>query len=230
MVSHALTPHDSTPSLSTSQPMWPRFMMLKRRAAWLKYYKWESLPWNRLWLSIKFLRRDAFARGPLYGNSLRMLREERLQIGRGLVIEANVTISADTGQVHLGKEIYISRGATIGAVQLVEIGDYCLVGPGCYITDADHRFDDHETPVPLQGMCSRGPTIIEDNVWLGANVVVTSGVRIGRRSVIGANSVVTRDIPPYSMAAGSPATVQAPIHEPTLAGSRKARRVQAVAS
>jgi acetyltransferase-like isoleucine patch superfamily enzyme len=62
-------------------------------------------------------------------------------------------------------------------------------------------------PVPDQGMTSRGPTVIEDNVLLGANVVVTSGVRIGRRSVIGANAVVTQAIPAFSVAAGIPAKV-----------------------
>jgi acetyltransferase-like isoleucine patch superfamily enzyme len=229
MVPRALNQRD-TSALDASQPVWPTFTMLRRRAAWLKHYKWESLPSSRLWLSFQLLRRDAFARGPLYGNSLRMLGEGRLQIGRGVVLEANATISADTGRVHLGKEVYISRGATIGAVQLVEIGDYCLVGPGCYITDADHRFDDPEIPVPLQGMCSKGPTIIEDNVWLGANVVVTSGVRIGRRSVIGANSVVTNDIPPYSKVAGSPARVRGHVYEPIPTGPREVKRVHAVAS
>jgi acetyltransferase-like isoleucine patch superfamily enzyme len=159
-----------------------------------------------------------------------MLREGRLQIGRGLLLEANATISADTGRIRIGKDVYISRGATIGAVQLVEIGDHCLVGPGCYVTDADHRFDDPEVPIPLQGMLSKGPTIIEDNVWLGANVVVTSGVRIGRRSVVGANSVVTRDIPPYSKVAGSPASVRGHVYEQTATGPPSGRRVHALAS
>ena len=59
----------------------------------------------------------------------------------------------------------------------------------------------------MAGFTSKGPTRIGDNVWCGANVVVTSGVTIGERSVIGANSVVTQDIPPYSIAAGAPAKV-----------------------
>jgi acetyltransferase-like isoleucine patch superfamily enzyme len=76
---------------------------------------------------------------------------------------------------------------------------------GCMITDADHRFDDPERPVPWQGFTSRGPTRIGDNVWCGANVVVTGGVTIGERCVIGANSVVTTDIAPFSIAVGAPA-------------------------
>jgi acetyltransferase-like isoleucine patch superfamily enzyme len=59
--------------------------------------------------------------------------------------------------------------------------------------------------VPWQGFSSKGPTRLGDNVWLGANVVVTSGVTIGERCVVGANSVVTADLPPRSIAAGAPA-------------------------
>jgi acetyltransferase-like isoleucine patch superfamily enzyme len=78
---------------------------------------------------------------------------------------------------------------------------------GCFVSDASHRFDDPETPVPWQGFTTKGPTRIGDNCWFGAHVVVTSGVTIGERCVIGANSVVTKDIPPRSIAAGSPAKV-----------------------
>ncbi|MFC9691161.1 acyltransferase [Kribbella sp. NPDC056951] len=94
-----------------------------------------------------------------------------------------------------------------GRLELVEIGAHCMLANGCFVTDSNHRFDDPDRPVPWQGFDSKGPTRIGDNVWLGANVVVTSGVTIGERCVIGANSVVTHDIPPYSIAAGAPAKV-----------------------
>jgi acetyltransferase-like isoleucine patch superfamily enzyme len=61
--------------------------------------------------------------------------------------------------------------------------------------------------VPWQGFTSNGPTRVGDNVWCGAHVVITSGVTVGERSVIGANSVVTDTIPPFSVAAGVPARV-----------------------
>ena len=80
-----------------------------------------------------------------------------------------------------------------------------MLANGCFVTDANHRFDDPDTPVPWQGFASKGPTRLGDNVWCGANVVVTSGVTIGDRCVIGANSVVTEDIPPGTVAAGAPA-------------------------
>jgi acetyltransferase-like isoleucine patch superfamily enzyme len=75
------------------------------------------------------------------------------------------------------------------------------------VTDADHRFDDPNRPVPWQGITTKGPTRVGDNVWCGAHVVITSGVTVGERSVIGANSVVTEGIPPFSVAAGVPARV-----------------------
>jgi acetyltransferase-like isoleucine patch superfamily enzyme len=93
----------------------------------------------------------------------------------------------------------------VAALELVEIGEHCMLANGCFVTDANHRFDDRERPITWQGFDTKGPTRIGDNVWCGANVVVTSGVTIGERSVIGANSVVTRDIPPFTIAAGAPA-------------------------
>jgi acetyltransferase-like isoleucine patch superfamily enzyme len=95
----------------------------------------------------------------------------------------------------------------VAAVERVEIGEHCMFANGCLLTDGNHRLDDLDKPVPWQGFTTKGPVILGDNVWLGANVVVTTGVTIGRRSVIGANSVVTTDIPEFSIAAGAPATV-----------------------
>ena len=102
----------------------------------------------------------------------------------------------------------------VAALELVEIGDHCMFANGCFVTDADHRFDDPVKPVPWQGFSSKGPTRIGDNVWCGANVVITSGVTIGERCVIGANSVVTGDLPPFSVAAGAPARALRTIEYP----------------
>jgi acetyltransferase-like isoleucine patch superfamily enzyme len=95
----------------------------------------------------------------------------------------------------------------VAAVDRVEIGEHCMFADGCLVTDGAHRFDDVQRPVPWQGFTSKGPTTIGDNVWFGANVVVTSGVSVGRRAVVGANSVVVSDIPEFSIAAGAPARV-----------------------
>jgi acetyltransferase-like isoleucine patch superfamily enzyme len=80
-----------------------------------------------------------------------------------------------------------------------------MLANGCFVSDGEHRFDDPDRPVPWQGFTTSGPTVIGDNCWLGAHVVVTSGVTIGERCVIGANSVVTHDVEPFTVAAGVPA-------------------------
>ena len=95
----------------------------------------------------------------------------------------------------------------VAALKSVTIGDHCMAANGCMITDADHRFDHPTTPITHQGFRHKGPTTVGDNVWLGANSVVTGGVTIGERSVIGAGSVVTSDIPAGVIAAGAPARV-----------------------
>jgi acetyltransferase-like isoleucine patch superfamily enzyme len=195
------------PYLTIAAPAWPSPQLWRWRIVTSLRYGRGLLPWVRASLFFALLTRGVYARRPFHGNAYQMLRQRRLQIGRHTLMESGVTLHSVSGQIRLGQRVYLSRGVTVGAVGLVEIGDFALVGPGCYITDADHRFSDQTVPLPDQGMSSKGPTVIEDNVWLGANVVVTSGVRIGRRSVIGANSVVTRDIPAFSVAAGIPATV-----------------------
>ena len=102
---------------------------------------------------------------------------------------------------------FLNIGVMVRRSSLVEIGDHCMFANGCFVTDANHRFDDPDKPITWQGFTTKGPTRVGDNVWCGANVVITSGVTVGERCVIGANSVVTEDIPPFSIAAGAPAKV-----------------------
>jgi acetyltransferase-like isoleucine patch superfamily enzyme len=154
------------------------------------------------------MRREAFARWPVHGNVLEALREGRLEVGPGVLLEPGVWITApDQARVRIGAGSFLNLGVMIAAAELVEIGEHCMFANGCFVTDASHRFDDPDQPVPWQGFTSKGATRIADNVWCGAHVVVTSGVSIGERCVIGANSVVTEDIPPFSVAAGAPARV-----------------------
>jgi acetyltransferase-like isoleucine patch superfamily enzyme len=154
------------------------------------------------------MRRRAFVRWPVHGNVLEALLEGRLEIGANTLLEPGVWITAPgAARVRIGSGTFLNLGVMVASLELVEIGDHCMFANGCYISDASHRFDDPTKPVTWQGFTSKGPTRIGDNVWCGTNVVVTSGVTIGERSVIGANSVVTTDIPAFSVAAGAPARV-----------------------
>jgi acetyltransferase-like isoleucine patch superfamily enzyme len=178
---------------------------------WAQKWRWyerNSLPWNRARIHWELMRREAFARWPLHGNVLEALQQDRLRIGANVLFEPNVWLTApDAARIYIGAGTFLNQGVMVASLELVQIGEHCMFANGCFVTDADHRFDDLEQPVTWQGFTTKGPTRVGDNVWCGANVVVTSGVTIGERSVIGANSVVTRDIPPFSIAAGAPARV-----------------------
>jgi acetyltransferase-like isoleucine patch superfamily enzyme len=178
---------------------------------WLQKWRWyerNSLPWNRARIHWEFARREAFVRWPVHGNVLEALREGRLDVGRHTLLEPGVWITApDRARVRIGDGTFLNLGVMVASVDLVEIGSHCMLANGCFVTDANHRFDDPARPITWQGFTTKGPTRIGDNVWCGANVVVTSGVTIGAHCVIGANSVVTTDIPPGSIAAGAPAKV-----------------------
>ena len=171
-----------------------------------RWYQRNSLPWNRARIHVELARRQAFARWPIHGNVLEMLLEGRLEVGPHVLFEPNVWLTAQApARIRIGEGTFLNLGVQVAALGLVEIGAHCMFANGCFISDADHRFDDPTRPVPWQGFTSRGPTRIGDNVWCGANVVITSGVTVGERCVIGANSVVTRDLPPHSIAVGAPA-------------------------
>jgi acetyltransferase-like isoleucine patch superfamily enzyme len=173
-----------------------------------KWYERNSLPWNRLAIHREFAKRDAFVRWPVQGNVLESFREGRLEVGEQTLLEPGVWLTTgDSGRIRIGAGCFLNMGVMVAAHELVEIGDHCMFANGCFVSDAAHRFDDPDKPVPWQGFTSKGPTRIGDNCWFGANVVVTSGVTIGERCVVGANSVVTRDLPAHTIAAGSPAKV-----------------------
>jgi acetyltransferase-like isoleucine patch superfamily enzyme len=178
---------------------------------WLQKWRWyerNTLPWNRAAIHWEFARRGAFVRWPVHGNVLEALREGRLELGEGTLFEPGVWITAPApARIRIGMGTFLNLGVMVAAAEVVEIGDHCMFANGCFVTDANHRFDDPDKPVTWQGFTSKGPTRVGNNVWCGAHVVITSGVTIGERCVIGANSVVTTDLPPFSIAAGSPARV-----------------------
>jgi acetyltransferase-like isoleucine patch superfamily enzyme len=172
------------------------------------WYERNSLPWNRARIHWEFMRRDAFVRWPVHGNVLEALLDGRLEVGAQALLEPGVWLTAPgSARIQIGEGTFLNLGVMIASMELVEIGDHCMFANGCFITDASHRFDDRDKPITWQGFTTKGPTRVGDNVWCGANVVITTGVTVGERSVIGANSVVTTDIPAFSIAAGVPARV-----------------------
>jgi acetyltransferase-like isoleucine patch superfamily enzyme len=194
---------------------------------WAQKWRWyerNSLPWNRARIHAHLLRRRAFARWPLHGDVLQAFDEGRLEVGEHTLFEPAVWLTAPgDARIRIGSGTYLNLGVMVASQVLVEIGDHCMFANGSFVTDANHRFDDPDKPVTWQGFTTKGPTRIGDNVWCGANAVVTSGVTIGERCVIGANSVVTTDLPPFSIAAGAPAKVLRTIEYEEQAGELSPR-------
>jgi acetyltransferase-like isoleucine patch superfamily enzyme len=194
-----------TPEPPPRVPSWAELKLWGQKWRW---YERNTLPWNRARIHWELMRRGAFARWPVHGNVLEALQEGRLEIGADTLLEPGVWITAPApARIRIGAGTFLNLGVMVAAMELVEIGDHCMFANGCFITDADHRFDDPDRPITWQGFRGKGPTRVGDNVWCGANVVITSGVTVGERSVIGANSVVNSDVPPYSIAVGAPARV-----------------------
>lgn len=88
------------------------------------------------------------------------------------------------------------------------IGDYVMMGPNCTIYTRNHEFSDITKPMMNQGFSSEKEVVIGDDVWIGGNVTILPGVKVGSHSIIGACSVVTKDVPEYAVVAGNPAQVK----------------------
>ena len=133
--------------------------------------------------------------------------------GRGLRMDALGDASQTGFLIRIGSDVAMNDYVHIGAVESISIGNSVLIASKVFITDHDHgcygNGGIHSDPsiVPGKRLLSASPVVIEDDVWIGESVSVLAGVRIGKGSIIGTQSTVTRDIPPYCIAVGSPARV-----------------------
>ena len=132
---------------------------------------------------------------------------ENVVVGDNVWVFKNSYIYADEGELFIGDSVGINSNVHVGASHgRISIGNGCLIGPNCVLRAADHCFNDPHKPILEQGFVG-GEIVLEDDVWLASNVVVIKNVIIGKGSVIGAQSVVTKSLPPYSIAHGVPAKV-----------------------
>ena len=178
------------------------------RLWWIKrrWYERNSRRRRRWRINRHAARGGFYVRHPVEGELLEALDEGRLSVGEGTLLEPGCWITMSrAARIEIGAGCFLNRGVMLAANERIEIGDHVMFANGCFVGDADHRYDDPDVPITWQGFVTRGPVSIGSNCWFGVNSVVTGGVTIGDRAVIGANSVVTRDIPAGTIAAGAPA-------------------------
>jgi maltose O-acetyltransferase len=125
-------------------------------------------------------------------------------IGKGINVEQGANF-------YTGWEIEIGDNSSLGINCIVpfdlKVGKDVMMGPDVIIIGENHQFSSRDIPMRLQGYQHYSPVRIEDDVWIGARVIILPGITIGTGSIIGAGSVVTKDIPPYAICAGNPARV-----------------------
>ena len=131
-----------------------------------------------------------------------------------IVLEDDVTVRPYAQIWSGGGTVRISRGSEIGErcrisiANSLEIGEKVLLSPNVYITDCDHEYRNIDVSVIDQGIVQKGQKVsIGEGSYIGINAVIVGNVKIGKHCVIGANSVVTKDVPDYGVAVGSPARV-----------------------
>ncbi|MFT5260758.1 MAG: acetyltransferase-like isoleucine patch superfamily enzyme [Saprospiraceae bacterium] len=139
--------------------------------------------------------------------SARGENDDGIHIADKTLIGPNVRLRSRSGTISIGESSNIGPDCHIGTASKLTIGKHCLFGGHCYIGGQMHSFDDTEIPITEQAMVPTQGVSIGDDVWLGAHVIVLDGINIGHGAVIGAGSIVTKDIPEYAVAVGAPAKV-----------------------
>jgi len=145
---------------------------------------------------------------------VRIVRPQYVSIGDNVTIGNDTDIYVHPLQrdskdsiIQIGNNVHIGRNNIIGARRSIILEENVLIGPHVMIGDHSHQYEDVGIPIKLQKATGAGPVRIERDSWIGANVFILPNVTVGRHAVVGANAVVNRDIPAFSVAVGIPAQV-----------------------
>lgn len=129
-----------------------------------------------------------------------------ITIGEKTQIMEQVLLCANEGSIRIGHDSWIGPQCLIYGNGHVKIGSHVMIAAKTSINTVSHNHSIVGIPMCQQGI-NTAPVVIEDNVWIGLNATILQGITIGKGSIIGAGAVVTKDIPPYSIAVGTPARV-----------------------
>lgn len=181
-----------------------------------------SLMFSKAKLASRYLRHLLFnnfyhlGKRVSFGESVVIDNAQSISLGDRVYLEKNVTLKfleefAAAGfkkpNLKIDEGVSVSAGTIIAAAKFIHIKKNAMIGPYCFIGDHDHEYRNTAVPIRYQGYVNVDDIVIEEGAWIGAHTTICSGVTIGKNSVVGANSLVLNDIPPFSLAVGSPAKV-----------------------
>jgi acetyltransferase-like isoleucine patch superfamily enzyme len=181
--------------LARNRMLTPRYARLFWRYLWRRFLT----PAGRRWASD----------GPFFlGRGLELKIEPRgeIRFGRFVWIGDRTKIRCHEGLVEIGEKTVMGQECTISAYQHVRIGEQCVIADRAMFIDFDHGIVEVERPIRLQGIYKRDVEV-GNNVWIGYGACILRGVSVGDNSVIGTNSVVTKDVPANAIVGGVPARI-----------------------
>lgn len=172
---------------------------------------------NSIWLRLTYPF-NGFGRGVSihYTCEIHRFYAHKIRIEDSVILDPGVWLNVpnipDTAEpaIVIGQGSSVGRRSVISAKNRIHLRENVLLAPGVFLTDHNHEYSDVDTPIAQQGVTPGGRISIEQNCWLGYCSMVIAAkddVVIGRNSVIGAHSIVTKSCPPYSVLAGNPAKV-----------------------
>jgi acetyltransferase-like isoleucine patch superfamily enzyme len=178
---------------------------LKNLVHWMLVPSGEARP--RIWVKLfvnPFIHKKGAGATIRWSTRMDVLPFNQFQLGANSTIEDFSTVNNGVGDVIIGNNSLIGMGNTI--IGPIQIGNNVIFAQNIVASALNHEYRDPNQPILAQPIL-KSPIVVEDDCWIAANAVITSGVRIGKHSVIAAGAVVTKDIPPYSVAVGNPAKV-----------------------
>lgn len=159
------------------------------------------------WLQAKRFGVTA-GQGVYIGKNSSLKGKKHITLENAVTIRPYAQIWSGGGTVRIGQGSEIGERCRISIANSLNMGQKVLLSPNVYITDCDHEYRNLKVPVIDQGIVQKEQTVtIGDGSYIGINAVIVGNVKIGKHCVIGANSVVTKDVPDYCVAVGSPAKV-----------------------
>ena len=140
------------------------------------------------------------------GLEMQIARGAHVDLGRFVWLGDGTKVRCHEGRVEIGAKTVIGQECTISAYQRVRIGEQCVIADRAMFIDFDHGVVEVERPIRLQGIYKRDVEV-GSNVWIGYGACILRGVSVGDNSIVGTNSVVTKDVPANAVVAGVPARI-----------------------